>query len=119
MPTQLFASWTTPEPTNGDITSYTVFCRENGAVDGKFMAREVVLGMETMVQLTDLLPFTAYECFVIANTSVGAGNASNLDVERTNEDSEYIHMHACTSNSLTFCCFHKVTVIFRYISLQS
>ena len=97
MPTQLFASWTTPKPTNGDITSYTVFCRENGTMDDNFMTREEVQGMETMVPLTNLSPFTAYECFVVANTSVGAGNASNLDVERTNEDGEsidtYVHMH--------------------------
>ena len=67
-------------------------------MDDNFMAREEVQGMETMVPLTNLSPFTAYECFVVANTSVGAGNASNLDVERTNEDGEsidtYVHMHS-------------------------
>ena len=52
---------------------------------GAFVLREVVLGMETMVQLTRLSPFTAYECFVTANTSAGAGNASNQAVEITNE----------------------------------
>ena len=52
-----------------------------------FMPNQVVRdGMMTMAQLSDLLPFTAYECFVTANTSVGAGDASNSDDERTNED---------------------------------
>ena len=84
MPDQLLASWATPDPTNGDITSYTISCRENGTMSD-FVLREVVLGMETTVQLTGLSPFTAYECFVTANTSVGAGNASNSYVEITNE----------------------------------
>ena len=54
----------------------------------EFNVREVVEGMATMTQLTGLSPFTAYECFVMGNTSVGAGNASNLDIERTNEAGE-------------------------------
>lgn len=54
----------------------------------EFTVREVVQGMATMTQITGLSPFTAYECFVTGNTSVGAGNASNLDVERTNEAGE-------------------------------
>ena len=54
----------------------------------EFTVREVVEGMGTMTQLTGLSPFTAYECFVTGNTSVGAGSPSNLDVETTNEAGE-------------------------------
>lgn len=84
MPDQLFASWERPDPPNGNITSYTVFCRENDT-SSSFTVAQVVGGAATNVQLDELSPFTAYECFVTANTSVGAGNASNLDTERTNE----------------------------------
>jgi hypothetical protein len=74
----------TPNPTNGDILSYTVSCRENGTMD-EFMIRQVVQDTATMTQLTGLSPFTVYECFVTGNTSIGAGSESNVDVERTNE----------------------------------
>ena len=54
----------------------------------EFTDTEVIQGMATMTQLTGLSPFTAYECFVTGNTSVGAGSPSNLDVETTNEAGE-------------------------------
>ena len=54
----------------------------------EFTVREVVEGMATMTQLTGLSPFTAYECFVMGNTSAGAGSPSDLDIERTNEAGE-------------------------------
>ena len=85
MPDQLQASWSTPDPTNGMITSYTVFCRENGTMSAFIVNQVIEDGMATMAQLTRLSPFTAYECFVTANTSAGAGDRSNLDIEMTNE----------------------------------
>lgn len=53
-----------------------------------FVVSQDVDGTETSTQLSGLSPFTAYECFVMANTSVGAGDASNVDVETTNEAGE-------------------------------
>ena len=85
MPDELLATWEIPDPTNGAIISYTVFCRENGTMSDFTVSSDGVQGTETMVQLAGLSPFTAYECFVTANTSVGAGNASNVDIETTNE----------------------------------
>ena len=51
----------------------------------EFVVAQVVEDTMTMVQVTGLSAFTAYECFVTANTSVGEGDESNLDVEITNE----------------------------------
>ena len=38
--------------------------------------------------MTDLVPFTYYDCNVTASTSAGEGEASNMTTERTAESSE-------------------------------
>ena len=56
----------------------------------EFVVAQVVEDTMTMVQVTGLSAFTAYECFVTANTSVGEGDESNLDVEITNEAGKWV-----------------------------
>ena len=78
----LLASWDVPATRNGIIQGYTVSCNATP------MATPITFDApsDTLVlNLTSLLPFTNYTCSVTANTSAGAGLASNLDLERTNE----------------------------------
>ena len=51
--------------------------------DKDFVQLEVSL---TMLVLSDLIPFTEYECSVTASTEAGTGPASNTDTARTVED---------------------------------
>lgn len=90
MSTQLQASWIEPDPTNGIITLYVVFCREiGGTMDDNFM---VNAGTATMTIVTfgeGLSAYTDYECFVIASTNAGQGEPSNKATARTDEAGKY------------------------------
>ena len=91
--TQLEASWAEPDQPNGVITSYTVFCRDNDTTDDFTIFNTVEEpNLMTVVQLTSLSPFTAYECFATASTSAGEGDPSNTTSARTDEagESHYI-----------------------------
>ena len=84
-PNQLMASWSPPDPTNGIITAYTVYCRV--VSDQGFKAvRPTLTGSDSSVTIMGLMPFTSYECYVTANTSVGEGPPSNNDTAMTDED---------------------------------
>ena len=48
----------------------------------------VVSGDVTEANITELLPFTNYKCYVTANTSVGEGLPSNTQTQRTVESGE-------------------------------
>ena len=84
-PNQLMASWSPPDPTNGIITAYTVYCRV--VSDQGFKAvRPTLTGSDSSVTIMGLMPFTSYECYATANTSVGEGPPSNSDIAMTDED---------------------------------
>ena len=81
-PNQLTATWTSPIPKNGIITAYTVYCNTSAnqvypeQVIGLnvLTVRSVVSGITLDVTFsTELYPFTQYNCYVTANTSVGEG----------------------------------------------
>ena len=43
--------------------------------------------------LTDLSPFTVYECVISARTGAGEGSASEPQTDRTDESSELVHSY--------------------------
>ena len=97
---QLFASWSAPELRNGIITKFTVYCRKSevqsyieqqpAGLNNPFMEQSVTDGKASSVRfVTNLEPFTGYDCYVTATTSVGEGEQSNNDSARTDEDGMY------------------------------
>lgn len=98
-PYSLNVTWDPPTTPNGYITSYTIYCEEYfyvGSGSGLglnplpfneplpiFISN--VPGNELYVRVTDLAPFTIYECYVSANTSVGEGNVSASVIQTTDE----------------------------------
>ena len=84
-------------PHSGIIIAYTVYCNTsatqafpeqvigpNGAT-----VRSIVNGTSQLAIFnTGLNPYTQYECFVTANTSVGEGLASPILIVRTGQSSE-------------------------------
>ena len=53
-------------------------------------ARSVINGSTviTTTMIVGLNPYTNYDCYVIANTSVGSGNYSSVATARTDESGE-------------------------------
>ena len=86
-PNQLMASWSPPNLSNGIITAYTVFCRI--VPDEEFSIEAYVNGSVVAVKIMGLMPFTSYECYVTANTSIGEGPPSNNGTAMTDEDSKF------------------------------
>ena len=97
-PYQLSALWSPPIPKNGIITAYTVYCNTSASqaypeqMIGPNMAilRSVVNGTTLTATITGLNPYTIYDCYVTANTSVGEGSLSTAATARTDESSECI-----------------------------
>lgn len=79
----LTASWQSPDPANGLITAYTVYCR-SGETD-----LTPVVTTTKNAEINGLDAFTTYECYVTANTSIGESTPSNSRMETTNEDCEF------------------------------
>ena len=59
----------------GDIPDYAVLVVTNGT--------------ESKAFVEDLTPFTNYGCFITANTSVGEGSSSMIDMATTDESSKF------------------------------
>ena len=96
-PNQLSATWSPPIPKNGIITAYTVYCNTSASqaypeqVIGPNVpsVRSVVNGSTLAVTFNaGLNPYTHYDCYVTANTSVGEGMQSNIVSNRTAESCE-------------------------------
>ena len=96
-PNQLSASWSPPIPKNGIITAYTVYCNTSASqaypeqVIGPNVptVRSVVSGTTLAVTFTiGLNPYTQYNCYVTANTSVGEGTPSQIVTARTDQSSK-------------------------------
>ena len=93
-PNQLTATWTPPIPKNGIITAYTVYCNTSAnqsypeQVIGPNVptVRSVASGMTQDVSFsTGLSPFSQYNCYMTANTSVGEGPPSEVVITGTGE----------------------------------
>ena len=50
--------------------------------------RSVLSGTTLVATISGFIPYTTYECYVAANTSVGGGNYSNVATARTDEAGE-------------------------------
>lgn len=94
-PTSLTATWLSPDPANGDITAYTVYCRtaqeqyypeQQPTSNNAFTLRVTTDGNAATTEVTGLNAFTNYECYMTANTSVGEGNMTSMESARTEED---------------------------------
>ena len=68
---------------NGNIVAYTMFCRMGS--DQEFTIRDTLNSSALSATLMGLIPFTSYECYLTANTSVGEGPPSNNDTAMTDE----------------------------------
>ena len=94
-PRELQVSWEPPLEPNGIITSYKVYCYETGSrvsTNDEDAVTEVVNGAVTEAVVAGLIPYTFYECYVTANTSVGEGNASESASARTDESGKIVIM---------------------------
>ena len=75
-------TWKPPIEPNGFITEYRFQCfGENHAVNSN------VMGSQTTITLSGLLPYTNYSCSITAHTSAGGGPAATASVN-TLQDSE-------------------------------
>ena len=99
-PNQLSASWSPPIPKNGIITAYTVYCNTSASqaypeqMIGSNVPtiRSVVNGSTLVVTFnTGLNPYTQYDCYVTANTSVGEGKSSMMVTSKTVESRKQMY----------------------------
>ena len=88
----LMATWTPPSTPNGIVTGYTVYCtvslNQTYPEQVPTGASTYTIFSQTSAYLSDLLPFTLYQCYVTANTSVGEGNSSISNTSQTPQDSK-------------------------------
>lgn len=101
-PTELLVSWNYPLEPNGIIVSYRVYCYDSSAYSSggqsDNLTEEIVVNLTTAVVsgnvteavVTELTPYTFYDCYVTANTSVGEGNPSDTASARTDESGNCI-----------------------------
>lgn len=92
-PTELLVSWERPLEPNGIITSYKVYCYETESSDAENKTdaiTTVVSGTVTQGIVAGLTPYTFYDCYVTANTSIGEGNISDSARARTDESSKHL-----------------------------
>ena len=97
-PKQLSATWSPPITNNGIITEYTVYCNTSASqpypeqVIGPNVptVRSVVDGtILAVIFNTGLNPYTQYNCYVTAKTSVGEGTPSQIVTARTDQSSKH------------------------------
>ena len=100
-PNQLSASWSPPVTKNGIIIAYTIYCNTSASQaypeqvirPNVPTVRSVVIGTTLAVTFsTGLNPYTQYDCYVTANTSVGEGTPSPIITTRTLESGGYMQL---------------------------
>ena len=105
-PNQLSASWSPPIPKNGIITEYTVYCNTSTSqaypeqvigpnvptvrsiLNGATLGTMFIPPATSIIFNTNLNPYTQYNCYVTANTSVGEGTPSQIVTARTDQSSK-------------------------------
>ena len=86
---QLMAKWEPPNPTNGIITAYMVYCNVSVNQTNAMYIKTSVNGTTHAVTFSIRSdPLALYSCYVTANTSVGEGTPSSVVVGRTGESGE-------------------------------
>ena len=88
-PDELLVTWSAPESPNGIILNYTVYCNASDSGDGD-TARVVVPGSQHSAVIMNLTPYTCYDCYVTANTSVGEGNSNTVRSVQTDESGKSV-----------------------------
>lgn len=84
--TSLNVTWQPPLEKNGKILYYVIFiklCDRHVMGDIKFSI--VANASERRKVITNLKPYTNYSVHVVANTSAGYGNKSDVTFERTDQ----------------------------------
>lgn len=96
-PTQLMAVWSRPNPSNGIITSYIIYCNTSTSQFYPEIASNVTLdpvsvndGDSLEYTITGLDPFTNYDCQIAASTNIGEGVPSVTQMAQTAEAGEGI-----------------------------
>ena len=92
-PNKLTAMWTPPDVTLGNIMNYIIFCNtsDNQTYPEQVIGpniptkRAVVNGTTLSVTMIGFMPFTQYDCYVTASSTVGDGTASLLARNRTDQ----------------------------------
>ena len=95
-PSELILTWNLPLEPNGIITAYTVYCSErlsgSGDIrDALLIATDIMITVSeniSQVVVTDLMPYTVYDCYITANTSAGEGSLSTVQSARTDESGD-------------------------------
>lgn len=91
-PYSLYLTWMPPTEPNGYIIQYNIYCQDfqlgSGGPTMLPFWETSTSGSELNATVAGLTPFTNYECFVTANTSVGEGNSSNIEYQTTDEFSK-------------------------------
>ena len=133
-PNELLVTWTTPEEPNGIILNYTVYCDDSSSSesgddcddsstsesgddvlmsgDSEFLDTTIVTvsGSQQFAVVMNLIPYTYYDCYVTANTSVGEGNSSTLKSAQTDE-SGHIDAHNNNNTYAVTVYIHKYSSI--------
>ena len=114
-PSELQVFWDQPNQPNGVIVSYNIYCYELTTNEGSSSGSNdqilypvdrhdalqlvVIPGNVTEATVSGLIPYTQYDCYVTANTSVGEGNESVVQSARTDESSKFsaakLSFHYC------------------------
>ena len=105
------AAWIPPEPPNGIITAYSIFCRLLG--DENFTLLEVVRPPSLERTLDGLMPFTNYTCVVTANTSAGEGQETEPQSATTDQAGECVDTNTkpnveVLQSFLSYCVIPRV-----------
>ena len=83
-PNELLVSWTAPESPNGVILNYTIYCNDSESVE-----TTVASGSDRSAVVLNLTPYTYYDCYATANTTVGEGDSSSVKSAQTDESGEF------------------------------
>ena len=112
---QLLVTWQPPLTPNGIVIQYTTYCfvgnqtlvtdnsHLSGSGDGEsssIASNSTVTGGVLSAIIDGLKPYTSYDCFITAYTSVGEGEASNVTSGITYESSELLKrtlLHDCNA----------------------
>ena len=86
----LEASWVEPATLNGVLANYTITCQVSST---QFYSQQImgsrlvdtVSPTSTTATITDLNPFTTYDCYVTASTGGGESSPSNTESNTTSE----------------------------------
>ena len=115
-PNQLTATWTPPIRVDGIITAYTVYC--NTSATQAYPEQVIGPNIPTIISVvngttltaifnTGLIPFTQYNCYVTANTSVGEGPPSKVISTKTSESG----ILSCVTHLVQSWRFHAATSV--------